>query len=71
MQSYGVEINEKNYKERSTRELEHALDTCKTASEDGFFNSTPTLADLQRADEAARIAPLIEEELGRRKHARK
>ena len=71
MQSYGIEINKDNYKEKSIRELENALDTCKTATEDSLFSRTPTLADLQRADEAARIAPLIEEELGRRKHARK
>lgn len=68
MQSYGIEINQSNYKEKSIRELENALDTCKTATEDGLFSGTPTLADLQRADEAARLAPLIEAELERRKH---
>ena len=68
MQSYGIEINQSNYKDKSIRELENALDTCKTATEDSLFSRTPTLADLQRADEAARLAPLIEKELENRKN---
>ena len=68
MQSYGVEITEKNYKEKSTRELEHALDTCKTMSEDGLFSREPTILDYVRVDEAARLAPLIEKELESRKN---
>ena len=69
MQSYGIEINKENYKNKSIRELENALDTCKAVTEDGLFSRTPTLADLLRADEASRLAPLIEAELERRKRS--
>lgn len=67
MESYGVKITEKNYKEKSTRELENALDTCKTATENILFSSDPTIMDYVKADEAANLAPLIEKELEDRK----